>query len=119
MTAVRFETVFTLLLYAQVTRKSGARTKEPIKGGGEVPHIRIENIDVVPVRLSAPPTRSPRVLVRENKVAPQDGNSRLPTIREYGEFIAEKQQSDTEKSSSTRIRYVIVSLGTFKKWEKS
>ncbi|KAL7644076.1 UNVERIFIED_CONTAM: hypothetical protein RMT77_004888 [Armadillidium vulgare] len=85
----------------KVTSKSGARSKENFNG--ELPQIRIDNYEVIPIRLSSPSSRTPRVLLRENKVAPQEITCRLPTIKEYAEFISERE-IERDKSSSTRIR---------------
>ncbi|ROT70677.1 hypothetical protein C7M84_011032 [Penaeus vannamei] len=97
-----------LLLYSnkrlpqskKVSSKSGARSKEPLKGG--LPQIRIDEYQEPPCR-PPPSCRPHRVHIRENKVAPQEVLGRLPTIKEYTEFITEKEL-EKEKSSSTRIR---------------
>ncbi|KAK8389508.1 hypothetical protein O3P69_008895 [Scylla paramamosain] len=83
-----------------VSSKSGARSKEPLKGG--LPQIRIDEYHE-PACRPPPVSRPPRVHIRENKVAPQETLGRLPTIKEYTEFITEKEM-EKEKSSSTRIR---------------
>ncbi|XP_050737207.1 nucleolar protein dao-5-like isoform X1 [Eriocheir sinensis] len=85
----------------KVSSRSGARSKEPLKGG--LPQIRIDEYHEPPCR-PPPVSRPPRVHIRENKVAPQEVLvGRLPTIKEYTEFITEKE-IEKEKSSSTRIR---------------
>ncbi|XP_071543701.1 uncharacterized protein [Panulirus ornatus] len=83
----------------KVSSKSGARSKEPLQPGP--PQIRIDEYHEPPCR-HPPNSRPPRVHIRENKVAPQEALGRLPTIKEYTEFINEKELE--EKSSSTRIR---------------
>ncbi|KAK8750083.1 hypothetical protein OTU49_015233 [Cherax quadricarinatus] len=83
-----------------VSSKSGARSKEPLKGG--LPQIRIDEYQE-PACRPPPISRPPRVHIRENKVAPQETMGRLPTIKEYTEFITEKEL-EKEKSCSTRIR---------------
>ncbi|XP_066944829.1 uncharacterized protein [Macrobrachium rosenbergii] len=83
----------------KVSSKSGARSKEPLKG---LPQIHIDEYREIPCR-PPPVSRPPRVHIRENKVAPQESLGRLPTIKEYTEFISDKE-FEKEKSSSTRIR---------------
>ncbi|XP_064083745.1 uncharacterized protein LOC135199534 isoform X2 [Macrobrachium nipponense] len=84
----------------KVSSKSGARSKEPLIKG--LPQIHIDEYREIPCR-PAPVSRPPRVHIRENKVAPQESLGRLPTIKEYTEFISDKE-FEKEKSSSTRIR---------------
>ncbi|XP_076032937.1 uncharacterized protein LOC143020399 isoform X2 [Oratosquilla oratoria] len=105
----------------KVSSRSGARSKEPLKSGG-LPQIRIDEFHEPSCRPPPAAPRLPRVHIRENKVAPQVGIAkhfisyvtvrldrevlgRLPTIKEYGEYLSDKEITfEREKSSSTRIR---------------
>ncbi|XP_076032936.1 uncharacterized protein LOC143020399 isoform X1 [Oratosquilla oratoria] len=88
----------------KVSSRSGARSKEPLKSGG-LPQIRIDEFHEPSCRPPPAAPRLPRVHIRENKVAPQEVLGRLPTIKEYGEYLSDKEITfEREKSSSTRIR---------------